>query len=205
MDNHTSNTYQSLDGRLPLAHRRPLACSQAPLGATLQTLAALGLDGWYIEEPKTAGRVNTAMGCALISLAFAVIYSICNVIMTGLSFTGFLSFAVSLVVPGTVAYAGYNGFNTPQGQPRRGVKGVFDPPRGVAVTPLGQAVEPLTPLGSSMAARALLCRTCGQRVVTRNYPELSRYLFYLGFPRNCFGKFPKKQFPQGKKTMLNFP
>ena len=33
-----------------------------------------------------------------------------------------------------------------QGWPRRGVKGVFAPPRGLAVTPLRQAQEPLTPL-----------------------------------------------------------
>ena len=34
-----------------------------------------------------------------------------------------------------------------QGRPRsRGVKGVFDPPRGLPVTPLGRAWEPLTPL-----------------------------------------------------------
>ena len=35
---------------------------------------------------------------------------------------------------------------TGQGQPRRGVKGVFDPPRGVALTPQVQVREPLTPL-----------------------------------------------------------
>ena len=90
---------------------------------------------------------------------------------------------------------------TPHCQPRRGVKGFFDPPRGVAVTPLGQAREPLTPLGSSMAARALLCRTCGQRGGPKFFRIFAIFIFKIFIRTFFIAEFSikKKKFPQDKK------